>query len=73
MCVRVCVCVLLTGLLRWEAEMKKCERSERIKEERMKVEENVLLVWSCMQYEADSPASVVSSALESGVVGGSVS
>lgn len=32
--------------------MKKCERSEQIKEEPMKEAENVLLVWSCMQYEA---------------------
>lgn len=39
--------------------MKKCERGEQIKEERMKEGENVLLVWSCMQYEAVSPSCVV--------------
>lgn len=42
--------------------MRKCERSEQIKEERMKEGENVLLVWSCMQYESASLSPVVSAA-----------
>lgn len=40
--------------------MRNCEHSEQMKEERMKEGENVLLVWSCMQYESASPSCVVS-------------
>lgn len=47
--------------------MRKCEQ---IKEERMKEEENVLLVWSCMQYESASRSpSLLSRDASSGVWG----